>query len=103
MAKFKCVAFSNNAGFRTARLQADFNGQRIEVGISDSNTTMQYFKAFGKTGDEAEIDDFEIQKSPEGRFFLRRISAEKFEQASKMRLAQVNLLVADKRIKEIDC
>ena len=98
--KLKCTSFRSTAGFRTAVLTGEFNGKTIQVGLSDSNTTMEYFKTFKALNSEGEIDDDNIQVSPEGRYFIGRISADKYRQASEMKLAIINNMLADKRMAE---
>lgn len=98
--KLKCTNFKSIAGFRTAVLTGEFNGKQITLGLSDGNTTMEYFKTFKSLNSEGEIDDDNIQVSPEGRYFISRISSDKFRQASEMKLAIINNMLADKRMAE---
>ena len=81
-------------------MTGEFNGKQITLGLSDGNTTMEYFKTFKSLNSEGEIDDDNIQVSPEGRYFISRISSDKFRQASEMKLAIINNMLADKRMAE---
>lgn len=98
--KLKCTSFDNTSGFRTAVLTGEFNGKQITLGLSDGNTTMEYFKTFKSLNSEGEIDDAHIKISPDGRYYLKRITADKFRQASDMKLAIINNMLADKRMAE---
>ena len=99
----KVKSFRNLAGFRTAVLTGVFNGKTIEIGLSDSNTTMlTYGKGIKAVGDKVDIPDEDIAVSDAGRYYVSRISADKFLAAAKMRQAMIISIKADKELADLN-
>lgn len=76
---------------RTAVVTGTFQGKTIELGLTTGNTSWGTVigKRDVKNGDEVEIDDDSIQAATtdgklNGRYFVQRLSADKFEQHLKM-------------------
>lgn len=78
---------------KTAVVTGTFQGKTIEIGLTTGNTSWNSVigKRAVKNGDEVEIDDDMIQAAndpatgkPNGRYFVQRLTANKFEQHLKM-------------------
>lgn len=95
------TSFRETAGFKTAQITGEFNGVKIVLGLSDANTTMMTYGKNIKEGSEVEIPDKAIKVSSEGRYYLDRISGDKFLEAAKMRQAQITFLKAEKDLSEL--
>lgn len=94
--------FKNTHGFRTAVLTGNFNGKNITVGLTDTNTSfMTYGSSITAKGDKIEIADEDVQVSAEGRYYVSRISADKFLAAAKMKQAILLAAKADKELQDL--